>query len=111
MPFDEIAKLLASLDRLDLGRLQRATHDQPHAAAVADQPFDTARRQRQGTGVEVPGQPIIALGILERGNVEQLDEIAVVRGVLEPPCAIAEHGQIASSCHSFSCAGSSISSR
>ena len=111
MPFDEITKLLAFINRFDLGWLQRAADDQPHAAAVTDQPLDAARRKRQGAGIEVSGQPVIALGILQCGNVEQCDEIAVIRGVFELPHMIAEHGQAFSSRHRLSCSGSSISSR
>ena len=39
--------MLALLDGLDLGSIQGTTHDQPHAATVADQPFDSARCERQ----------------------------------------------------------------
>ena len=31
-------------------------------------------------GVEVAGQPVVALGVLEGGDVEQGDEIAAHRG-------------------------------
>ena len=109
MLLHKIAQLLAFFDRLNLGRLQGATGDEPHAAPVADQPLNAARRQRQSLGIEVSGQPVIALGGLQRGNVEQFDEIAVIQRVFEVPCAIAEHGQAPSSCQSFSCSGSSIS--
>ena len=107
MPFDEVAKPLTFFDCLDLGRLQGAPRDEPHAAAVSDQPLDTAYGQRQGLSIEVSGQPVVALGVLERGDVEQLDEIAVIRSVFELPCALAKHGQTSSFCQSLSCSGSS----
>ena len=47
MPFDEVAKLLAFFDRLDLGRRQGTADDQAHTAAVADQPLYASRRQRE----------------------------------------------------------------
>ena len=110
MLLHKIAQLLAFFDRLDLGRLQGATGDKPHAAPIADQPLNAARRQRQGVGIEVSGQPVVALGGLQRGDVEQFDEVAVIQRVFEVPGTIAEHGQASSSCQSFSCPGSSISS-
>ena len=106
-PFDEAAELLAPLDRLDLRRLQGAADDEPHAAVVSHQTFDAARRERQGTRVEIPRQPVVALRVLERRHIEPPDEIAVLGGVLEAPCAIPQHGQGLSARQSRSCSGSS----
>ena len=138
---DPRAERLAPLDGLDLGRVEGAPDDQPHAATVAHQPLDAARGQREGAGVEVARQPVVALGILQRGDVEALDEIAVLGGVLEAPGMVGEHERrsslqapavplkpawdspwtgphgsvdsddVSRSCHSLSCSGSSISSR
>ena len=102
MFLDLLTERFAGLDGLDLGRVERATDDEPHAAAVAHQSLDAARREGEGAGIEVSRQPIVALGIFERGDVEELDEIAVVRRVLELPRTIIEHGQAPSSRHSSS---------
>ena len=88
----EIAKRLAAFDRLDLGRLQRAAHDEPHPPGVAHQPFDAARGERKRPGVEVSGQPVVALGVFEHRDVEERDEVSVVGGVFELPGAVGEHG-------------------
>ena len=111
MPFDEVAKLFAFFDRLDLGRRQRTTDDQAHMAAVADQSLYASRCKRERAGIEIPGQPVVALGGLECRDVEQRDKVTVIGGVFELPLMIAEHGQLSSSCQSLSCVGSSISSR
>ena len=47
---------------------------------------------RERPGVEVPGQPVVALGVFEHRDVEELDEVAVVGGVFELPGAGGEHG-------------------
>ena len=85
------ADCFALLDCVDLGLVQRAADDEPHAAVVAHQSFDAARGEGERAGVEVAGQPVVALGIREGRDVEPLDEIAVFRGVLQLPFAIAEH--------------------
>ena len=82
---DPFAKVFARLDGLDLGRLQRATDDQAHVAAIAHQTLDAARRQRERAGVEIPGQAIIALGVFKRGDIEEPDEIAVLGRVFPLP--------------------------
>ena len=81
----------ALLDRVDLGLVQRAADDEPHAAVVAHQSFDAACGEGERAGVEVAGQPVVALGVLKGRDVEPLDEIAVFGGVLQLPFAIAEH--------------------
>ena len=88
---DLLAERFAGLDGLDLGRAEGAPDDQTHAAAVAHQTLDAARRKCEGAGVEVSRQPVVTLGILERGDVEELDEITVLGGVLELPSVVAEH--------------------
>ena len=51
------------------------------------------RRQRQGAGAEVAGKPVVAHGVLQRRNVEQAHQIAVVRRVAQAPVSVAEHGR------------------
>ena len=96
-PIYLFAEALAPLDRLDLRWLQGAAHNEPHAAVVSHQTFDAARGERQGARIEISSQPVVALRVLKRGNVEQPDEIAVLGGVLEPPFAVPQHGQGSSS--------------
>ena len=48
--------------------------------------------QRQCSGVEVAGQPVIARGVLKCWNVEHPDEVAILPGVLELPVAVDGHG-------------------
>ena len=62
--FDAVAQCFASVDGVDLRRGQRATHDQAHAAVVADQPLDAAGRQRERAGIEVAGQPVVACSVV-----------------------------------------------
>ena len=85
------AQRFAALDGGDFLRFQSAADEQPHVAIVAHQAFDAPRRQRQGAGVEIAGAPIVALGVLQSGDVEETDEIAIVRGVAESPSSIAQH--------------------
>ena len=91
-PLDPVAQCLAALDRLDLGGLQGAAHHEAHPPGVAHQPFDAARGERERPGVEVPGQPVVALGVFEHRDVEERDEVAVVGGVFALPGAVGEHG-------------------
>ena len=109
--FDQIAQPLALFDCRDLGWIEGTPDHQPHVAAVAHQAFDAARRQGQRAGAEIAGQPVVALGILQRRHIEQPDEVTVVGGVLELPGAVGEHPQAPSSCHNLNCWGSSIRSR
>ncbi len=74
-----------------LGSIQSASDDQAHGSAVAHQPVDPPRRQDQGFRTEVSGQPVVALGVLKRRNVEEPDQIAVVAGVLELPLLVRQH--------------------
>ena len=80
-------------------------------------PLNAARRQRESPGVEVTGQAVVALGVFQRRNVEEPDEIAIVRRVLQLPFSRSRSmiQLSSSSCHSFncsfSCSGSSIRSR
>ena len=108
---DELAELFAFFDGRNFRRFQRAADNQAHPAVVAHESFNPACRQPQRVGVEIAGQPVVALGVFEGGYVEESYEIAVVRGVFELPGAVAEHAQLSLSRHSFSCAGSSILSR
>ena len=89
---DPVAEFLAALDRLDLGRFQRAAHDEPHPPVVAHQTLDAACGECERPGVEISRQPVVALGILQRGHVEERNEVAVLGRVFEPPCAVGEHG-------------------
>ena len=89
--FDPVTELLALLDGFDLVRRERAPDDETHVAAVADQPLDAAGGQRKRPGVEIAGQPVVALRVFERRYVEQTHQIAVVGRVLALPCASGEH--------------------
>ena len=51
---------------------ERATDNETHRPSLPS--FDGARRQREGTGIEVAGQPVIACSVLQRRNVEHLYE-------------------------------------
>ena len=85
------SKALASVDRVDLGLVQSAAHEQSHAASIADQPFDPTRRQGQRAGLEVPGQPVVAFRVLERREIEDSHQVAVLRRVLQAPVVVREH--------------------
>ena len=92
-PFHLLPQRLAALDGGDFLRFKGATHQQPHVAVVAHQPFDAAGGQRQGAGAEVAGEPVVAHRVLQRRNVEQAHQIAVVRRVAQAPVSVAEHGR------------------
>ena len=85
------AQRLAAFDGLDFAGFQGTPNQKPHDAAVAHQSFDAPRRKSQGVGVEVAGEPVVAFGVLQRRNVEQLDQIAVFRRVAELPGAVTQH--------------------
>ena len=89
---DEVAQRRALADGVDLGRAEGAADDEAHAALVVHEPVDAARGQREGAGVEVAGQPVVARGVLQRGHVEHPDEVAVLGRVLELPGVVDEHG-------------------
>ena len=91
-PLDRVAQGLAAVDRFDLGRIEGTAHEQPHAPGIADQPLDASRRQGQRAGLEVAGQPVVAGRVLKRREVEDANEVAVLRRVLQPPLVIREHG-------------------
>ena len=93
-PLDPFAKRFAALDGFDLGRTERAADDEAHPPAVSHQALDPAGREGEGAGVEVPGQPVVALRVFERGDVEEPDEVAVLGGVFEPPGMVGEHERL-----------------
>ena len=91
MALDPLAQRRTAFDGFDLGRRQGAADHETHVAAVANQPLDAARGKCQRPGVEVAGQAVVPLRILKRRDVEQADQIAVIRGVLPPPRTPGEH--------------------
>ena len=93
-PPDLFAERFAALDGLDLARTERAPDDEAHPPAVSHQALDPAGREGEGAGVEVPGQPVVALRVFKRGDVEEPDEVAVLGGVLEPPGMVGEHERL-----------------
>ena len=80
-----LSEIFALLNGLDFRRIQCAANDQAHVAAVSHQALDAARRESECLGVEIPGQAIVALGVLECGDIEELDEIAVLGSVFALP--------------------------
>ena len=94
---DLFAECFAPFDGLDLGRAERAADDEAHAAAIAHESLDPARGERECAGAEIARQPVVALRVLKRGDIEELDEVAVFRGVLELPFVVGEHRQRPSS--------------
>ncbi len=78
---DDRPQVIALLDRLDLGLVQRAADNQPHGAAVGDQPFDPSARQCQGFGAEIAGHAVVSKSALEGRDVEQRDQVSVLMAV------------------------------
>src|SRR5208337_610276 len=78
---DDRPQVIALLDRLDLGLVQRAADDQPHGAVVGDQPLDPPPRQGQGVSTEIAGRAVVSQSALERRDVEQRDQVAVLVAV------------------------------
>ena len=89
-----LAEVVAPLDRLDLVHVQRAAHDEPHLAAVGDQPFDAPGRQDQGVGREIAGRAVVLGGTRKGRNVEQPDKIAVLMAVAGLPRMGGKEGDI-----------------
>ena len=78
---DDRPQVVALLDRLDLGLVERAADDQPHDAAVGDEPFDSSARQGQGVGAEIAGHAVVSNSALEGRDVEQRNQVAVLVAV------------------------------
>ena len=89
---DQLAEVVAPLDGLDLIHVQGAADDEPHLAAVGDQPLDAPGRQDQGIGREVAGRPVVLGGARQGRDVEQADEVPVLVAVAGLPGVAGNRG-------------------
>ena len=62
---DLLAQRLSFFDGLDFALIERTADDEPHAAVVAHQSFDAPCGEGEGACVEITGQPVVALGVLQ----------------------------------------------
>ena len=81
MGFDLGTALGALGDGVNLGLVERASDQEAHAAGVADKALDATGGEGQGPGAEIAGEPVVAGGAFQDGNVEAGDQVAVVRRV------------------------------
>ena len=82
---DLFTEVVTPLHGLDLVDIQGAAHDEPHLAAVGDQPLDASGRQDQGIGREVARRAVVLDGTRQGRDVEQSDEVAVLVAVAGLP--------------------------